>query len=27
VNHYDTLKNLGLSDEEKSALVEYLKSL
>ena len=27
VNHYDTFKNLGLSDDEKSALVEYLKSL
>lgn len=27
VNHYDTFKNLGLSDDEKNALVEYLKSL
>lgn len=27
VNHYDTFKNLGLSADEKSALVEYLKSL
>jgi hypothetical protein len=27
VNHYDTFKNLGLSDDEKSALIEYLKSL
>jgi hypothetical protein len=27
VNHYDTFKNLGLSDEEKIALIEYLKSL
>ncbi len=27
VNHYDAFKNLGLSDDEKSALVEYLKSL
>ena len=27
VNHYDTFKNLGLNDDEKSALVEYLKSL
>lgn len=27
VNHYDTFKNLGLTADEKSALVEYLKSL
>ncbi|MGZ8796503.1 MAG: hypothetical protein ACXW2F_04080, partial [Thermoanaerobaculia bacterium] len=27
VNHYDAFKNLGLSDDEKSALTEYLKSL
>jgi hypothetical protein len=27
VNHYDTLFSLGLSDGEKSDLVEYLKSL
>jgi hypothetical protein len=27
VNHYDTLFGLGLSDAEKSDLVEYLKSL
>jgi cytochrome c peroxidase len=27
VDHYDTFKNLGLSDDEKSALIEYLKSL
>ncbi|MEO8035636.1 MAG: di-heme oxidoredictase family protein [Acidobacteriota bacterium] len=27
VNHYDTFKNLGLSESEKAALVEYLKSL
>jgi hypothetical protein len=27
VNHYDTLGSLGLTDGEKSAIVEYLKSL
>jgi cytochrome c peroxidase len=27
VNHYDTLFSLGLSDREKSDIVEYLKSL
>jgi hypothetical protein len=27
VNHYNTRFNLGLTDEEKQALVEYLKSL
>jgi cytochrome c peroxidase len=27
VNHYDTLFSLGLSDQEKSDIVEYLKSL
>jgi hypothetical protein len=27
VNHYDTLFSLGLTDGEKSDLVEYLKSL
>jgi cytochrome c5 len=27
VNHYDRFKGLGLTSEEKSALVEYLKSL
>jgi hypothetical protein len=27
VNHYDTLFGLGLSDREKSDLIEYLKSL
>jgi hypothetical protein len=27
VNHYDTLFNLGLTDQEKADLVEYLKSL
>ena len=27
VNHYNTFKKLGLTDEEKDALVEYLKSL
>lgn len=27
VNHYDTLFSLGLTDDEKSDLVEYLKSL
>jgi len=27
VNHYDTFKVLGLTGEEKGALVEYLKSL
>ena len=27
VNHYDTFKKLGLTEEEKDALVEYLKSL
>jgi hypothetical protein len=27
VNHYNILFNLGLTDEEKRALVEYLKSL
>lgn len=27
VNHYDTCMSLGLSDQEKSDLVEYLKSL
>jgi hypothetical protein len=27
VNHYDTFLVLGLSDAEKSDLVEYLKSL
>jgi len=27
VNHYDTLFSLGLTDSEKSDLVEYLKSL
>jgi hypothetical protein len=27
VNHYDTCKNLGLDSQEKSDLVEYLKSL
>lgn len=27
VNHYDTIKALHLSDQEKSDLVEYLKSL
>jgi cytochrome c peroxidase len=27
VDHYDQLKNLGLSEEEKKQLVEFLKSL
>ena len=27
VNHYNGLKNLGLSEQEKNELVEYLKSL
>jgi len=27
VNHYDTLMSLGLSDQEKNDVVEYLKSL
>jgi len=27
VNHYDSCFSLGLSDGEKSDLVEYLKSL
>jgi hypothetical protein len=27
VNHYNTRFNLGLTEEEKQALVEYLKSL
>jgi len=27
VNHYDTLFSLGLTENEKSDLVEYLKSL
>ena len=27
VNHYDALKHLGLTDQEKSDLVEFLKSL
>ncbi|MGZ4809348.1 MAG: hypothetical protein ACXV7D_08460, partial [Thermoanaerobaculia bacterium] len=27
VNHYDTFKKLALTEEEKNALVEYLKSL
>ncbi|HVV50157.1 MAG TPA: hypothetical protein VHO06_10895 [Polyangia bacterium] len=27
VNHYDTLMSLGLNDQEKSDVVEYLKSL
>src|SRR5579863_3815373 len=27
VNHYDTFLNLGLTDQDKSDLVEYLKSL
>jgi hypothetical protein len=27
VNHYNKLMSLGLSDQEKSDLVEYLKSL
>jgi cytochrome c peroxidase len=27
VNHYDTCKSLGLSEQEKRDLVEYLKSL
>ena len=27
VNHYDSLQHLGLSEAEKNALVEYLKSL
>ncbi|HSP14802.1 MAG TPA: hypothetical protein VLV78_08620 [Thermoanaerobaculia bacterium] len=27
VDHYDTFKKLGLTDEEKNALIEYLKSL
>ncbi len=27
VNHYDTLMSLGLSDQEKSDVVEYVKSL
>lgn len=27
VNHYDTFRKLGLTEDEKSALVEYLKSL
>ena len=27
VNHYDTLLSLGLNDQEKGDLVEYLKSL
>jgi len=27
VNHYDRLKNLGLSETEKKQLVEFLKSL
>ena len=27
VEHYDGLRNLGLSESEKAALVEYLKSL
>jgi hypothetical protein len=27
VNHYDQLFGLGLSDQQKSDLIEYLKSL
>lgn len=27
VDHYDTFKKLGLTDDEKTALIEYLKSL
>jgi hypothetical protein len=27
VNHYDSCFNLGLADQEKGDLVEYLKSL
>jgi cytochrome c peroxidase len=27
VNHYDSCKSLGLASQEKSDLVEYLKSL
>jgi hypothetical protein len=27
VNHYDGHFNLGLSEQEKAALVEYLKSI
>jgi cytochrome c peroxidase len=27
VNHYNGFKNLGLSEQEKNELVEYLKSL
>jgi hypothetical protein len=27
VNHYDTVLKLGLSEREKTALVEYLKSI
>jgi len=27
VNHYDTFKSLGLTEEEKNALIEFLKSL
>ena len=27
VNHYDSCMNLGLSSQEKSDLVQYLKSL
>jgi mono/diheme cytochrome c family protein len=27
IDHYDTFKKLGLTDEEKNALIEYLKSL
>lgn len=27
VNHYDATMSLGLSDQDKAALVEYLKSI
>jgi len=27
VNHYDSFKTLGLTEQEKKDLVEYLKSL
>lgn len=27
VNHYDTVMKLGLTEREKAALVEYLKSI
>jgi hypothetical protein len=27
VNHYNTLLNLGLTNQQKSDIVEYLKSL